>query len=138
MERRSSRAEQSSRTTVLLVDGNAKLAGLMAQLLEDEPELRVVETVDDAGEAVRCARESRPDVVLVDGRLRGVSPLALCSALRTACPDAVVLVWLSEPDPTLEMSTYVDGVLPRGLTFRELVGRISTAVQAHAGHSATG
>ena len=40
--------------------------------------------------------------------------------------------------PAIESSDYVDGVLVRGITFRELVARISAAVRAHTSRSATG
>ena len=104
---------------VLLADGNAKLAQVIADLLGDEPGYVVVGVVDTAAAALLTARRERPDLVLVDPKLNDTSGLALCSALRAAAPDAAVLLWSHGAERPADVE--VDGLLERGMTFRELV-----------------
>lgn len=119
---------------VLLADANAKLAQVIADLLGDEPGYTVVGVVDSAAAALLAARRRHPEVVLVDPKLNDSSGLALCSALRAAAPDAAVLLWSHGADRIQDVE--VDGLLERGMTFRELVQALDRVVQARAARSA--
>ena len=105
---------------VLIADANAKLAQVIADLLGDEPGYVVVGVVDSAAAALLIARRRHPAVVLVDPKLTDTSGLALCAALRAAAPDAAVLLWSHATDRPHD-GVEVDGLLERGMTFRELV-----------------
>jgi DNA-binding NarL/FixJ family response regulator len=120
---------------VLLADGNAKLAHVIADLLSDEPGYIVVGVVDTAAAALLAARRKRPEVVLVDPKLNDSSGLALCSALRAAVPEAAVLLWSHGAERPADVE--LDGVLERGMTFRELVQALDQ-VQKRPGRTAGG
>ena len=104
---------------VLLADANAKLANVIADLLGDEPGYTVVGVVDTAAAALLAARRKRPEIVLVDPKLNDSSGLVLCAALRAAAPDTAVLLWKHGAERPADVE--VDGLLERGMTFRELV-----------------
>ena len=114
-------------TTVLIADGHARLAGLMAELLADEPGFDVLPVVDSPADVLASVREHEPDVVLVSERLGEESGLDLCASVRQAASDATLLVWSHQPDRVDASTDSVDGVLERGLTFRDLVRAILAA-----------
>lgn len=114
---------------VLLADANRQLAEVMRQLLSDEPDLRVVDVVHSADAAMVAVRRHRPDVVLVDPRLRQGSGFELCAALHDAAPETAVLLWSYSQTAGQCRDRSVTGVLERGMTFAELVGAIRAALQ---------
>ena len=115
--------------TLLIADANAALAGVMAQLLADDPEFTVMEVVDTAAAALRIAKERGPSVVLVGQDLRDTSGVALCAALRAVAPDSAVLLWTHDRERTTATRLYVDGVLERGMTFRRLLAEIRQTLE---------
>lgn len=114
--------------SVLIADTNLALAGIIGQLLNDEREYRVVEITDTGASALIAARRHRPDVVLVDPQLKDTSGRALCAALRAATPATAVLLWSHDTSRAGEWSPDVDGVLERGMTFRQLVQALDMAL----------
>ena len=124
--------------SVLVADSNPRLAGVMAELLEDEPTFEVVGVVDSAAAALAAARAHRPLAVLVDRTFRDGSGEAVCAALRAAVPESAVLLWSYDVDRTTAEVPDVDGVLERGMTFRQLVRAILAARRGLAAASADG
>lgn len=106
--------------TVLLADGNERLADVMAQLLADEPGFRVVGVAHSCEQAVEMARQHTPDVVLVSEEVGGTPGDQVCAALRSAVRDATLLMWSHDVSRD-HVVPPVDGILERGSSFRELV-----------------
>jgi DNA-binding NarL/FixJ family response regulator len=113
---------------VLVVDGNVSLAAVLAELIDDEPGLALAGCAVTGEQAVQLARETDVDVVLVDERLDDALSAAVLHEVRRCCPDAVVLVW--SYDTVHTVSDGADGVLLRGMTFREVVRAIRAALRA--------
>lgn len=85
-------ARASSGTTVLLVEEHALvLAGLRA-LISATDGLEVIAEARTLAEAGELARRCRPDVVLVDGRVRAFAARVDLDDMRRAAPDACLLV----------------------------------------------
>ena len=61
---------------VLLADDQALVRAGFGALLNSEPDIEVVAEAGDGDEAVRLARSTRPDVVLMDIRMPGTDGLA--------------------------------------------------------------
>lgn len=77
---------------VLVVDDIELFRRGLAMLLGVEDGIEVVGEAGDGDSAVRIARATRPDVVLLDVRMPGLDGLAACSAIKEAVPSARVLM----------------------------------------------
>jgi two-component system response regulator DesR len=77
---------------LLLADDQALVRGALATLLGLEPDLLVVAEVGRGDEVVAAARQSRPDVALLDVEMPGLDGIAAAAALRAALPSCKVLM----------------------------------------------
>jgi two-component system nitrate/nitrite response regulator NarL len=90
------------RIRVMVVDDHTLFRrGLTALLARDEG-LEVVGDAADAGEALRKAAQLRPDVILLDNHLPGVTGVAALPSLLEACPGArALMLTVSEDEDDL-------------------------------------
>ena len=77
---------------LLLADDQALVRGALAALLDLEPDLSVVAEVGRGDEVVAAARESKPDVALLDVVMPGTDGITAAKALRSAVPTCRVLI----------------------------------------------
>ncbi len=75
----------------LLVDDHTLLRQGVRRLLEGEPDFEVVGESPDAGDAVEKARELRPDVVLMDIGMPGLSSFEAVRQIRKNRPETRLL-----------------------------------------------
>ncbi|EME99316.1 response regulator transcription factor [Streptomyces mobaraensis NBRC 13819 = DSM 40847] len=123
--------------SVLLADDQALLRSAFRVLVDSEPGMRVVGEAADGAEAVRLAREVRPDVVLMDIRMPGVDGLA---ATREICSDPtldgvrVVMLTTFEVDEYVVQSLHAgaSGFLGKGAEPEELLAAIRIAAAGEA------
>jgi two-component system OmpR family response regulator len=95
---------------VLLVDPDDRVRESLAGLLRIGQRCLVVGSAGSVDAALRLARETTPDVVVVDPRLPGVDAgSALIAKLREVAPTARVLVlnWSDTADRTSGADAYV-------------------------------
>ncbi|MCA2218536.1 response regulator [Jidongwangia harbinensis] len=97
--------------TVLLADDQALVRAGFRALLGAEPDLTVVGEASDGVEAVRLAREHRPDVVLMDIRMPGVDGLEATRRIATEPALAGTRVVILT---TFELDEYVFEALRTG------------------------
>src|SRR5690349_5748084 len=114
---------------VLLADANAKLAHVIADLLGDEPGYVVVGVLDAEAAVPPAVQRLRPDVILIDPNLTDAGPAAVCAAVRATAPETAVLLW--SPGGGRSMEADADGMLERGMTFRELVRSLDDVLRRH-------
>ncbi|HEV2727800.1 MAG TPA: response regulator transcription factor [Solirubrobacterales bacterium] len=94
---------------VMVVDDDELMrAGLRAVLSSDD-EIEVVEEAGDGHQAVRRARRSRPEVVLMDVRMPELDGIAATEELLAAAPEAKVVILT-----TFEEDEYIHGALRAG------------------------
>jgi two-component system NarL family response regulator len=77
---------------VMLVDDHSAFRQGLTALIANESDLKVVGEAGDGAEALRCYREKRPDVVLMDLRLPGIGGVEATMAIRKEFPDARIIV----------------------------------------------
>lgn len=96
---------------VMLADDQDMIRSGLRLILEDQPDITVIGDAADGTEAIRLARELRPDVCLVDIRMPGQDGIAVTAALagpNVAHPLRVVVV------TTFDLDDYVYGALRAG------------------------
>jgi two-component system response regulator NreC len=82
---------------VLLADDHAVVRDGLQSLLDDSGDIEVVGLAADGLEAVRLARELRPDIVVMDIAMPHLNGVEATRRIVRACPDTRVLV-LSQHD----------------------------------------
>ncbi|MFF0725934.1 response regulator [Streptomyces sp. NPDC004134] len=83
---------------VFLLDDHDVVRRGLRDLLEDEPDIRVVGEASTAGQAVARGPALRPDVAVLDVRLPDGDGIAVCRELRSLTPDLPCLMLTSFDD----------------------------------------
>ncbi|HUJ31163.1 MAG TPA: response regulator transcription factor [Candidatus Acidoferrum sp.] len=87
--------------SVLLVDDHHLVRRGFRHMLEDEPDIAVVGEAGDGDEAVRLAKQLRPQVVLMDCALPGTSGLIATKKILEDSPKTAVLMLSMHSEDTL-------------------------------------
>ena len=82
----------AKKATVLLVDDHPIVRQGLAQLINQEPDLRVCGHAEDGDGALRAIATYRPDIVILDISLQGPDGLAVLKEIRLIHTDLAVLV----------------------------------------------
>ena len=120
---------------VLLADDQAMIRGGLRLILADQPDIEVVAEAADGTEAIRLARQLRPDVSLVDIRMPGKDGIEVTRAIAgPGVPDPLRVVIVT----TFDLDEYVYDALRAGAVGFVLKGAspalLAEAVRAaHAG-----
>lgn len=80
---------------IVVVDDHAVVRKGLRAFLAYDAELEVVGEAADGAEAVRLARERRPDVVLMDLLMPGMDGISAIAAIRRETPETEVLALTS-------------------------------------------
>ena len=78
--------------TILIVDDNAQFRTLLREIVAQEPNFHVVGEAEDGAEAIRLARELRPDIVLLDLALPRVNGLEALRQIKAERPETKVII----------------------------------------------
>lgn len=97
------------RIRVIIADDHALLRQGLCRILELEEDIQVVAQAADGEEAVRLAREIRPDVVLMDINMPGMNGIEATRLIKEIDPEIGILVLTIHAD-----DEYVFKVLQAG------------------------
>jgi DNA-binding NarL/FixJ family response regulator len=115
---------------VVLVEDNDVFREALELLLDVTPDVRVVASVPNGEAALDVCPRVEPDVVVVDYRLPGLDGVQTTARIRTACPDASVVV-LTATAETGEIAALLDAgavaCLTKDRDFDDIVGAIRQA-----------
>jgi two-component system, NarL family, response regulator DesR len=100
---------------LLLADDEDLLRGALAALLELEEDLSVVAEAATSTDAVRLAREHRPDIAVLDLEMPPADGLHAAEEIRAALPTRIVLVTRHARPGVLRraLSAGVSGFVPK-------------------------
>jgi DNA-binding NarL/FixJ family response regulator len=119
------------RNTILLADDHAIVAEGLARLLRDH-EFDVVGAVGDGQALIDAAKRLRPDVIVTDLSMPGLSGLDVLARLKAEGIDSKVIVLTMHHDPdlaTLAMRGGASGFLLKESAGDELLAAVRQALQ---------
>lgn len=120
-------ADAAEPLRVMVVDDHDLFRSGLRRLLDAEPGLQVVADESRGDEAVRRAAELRPDVVVMDIGMPGMSGIDATRALLDASPDSAVLMLTiseSEDDVLNSVLAGASGYLTKDATLPQIVSAI--------------
>lgn len=83
---------QSATIRIMLVDDHAVVRAGLRMLIESHAHLLIVGAAANRIDALTCAAEMRPDIILLDLDLGGDNSLLFLPDLRAAAPDARIVL----------------------------------------------
>ena len=121
-----------ARARMLLVEDDAALTELLVYHFQRE-DFEVARTADGE-EALLLARETPPDIVLLDWMVEGISGLEVCRRLRRSAGTAnVPIIMLTargeEEDRVRGLETGADDYVTKPFSPRELVARVGAVLR---------
>ena len=116
-------------TRILIVDDEANLAELVQGYLEREG--YQVLTASDGVSAVAIARETQPDLIVLDLMLPGIDGLEVCRRIRQFSDAYIVMLTAraEEVDKVVGLSVGADDYLTKPFSPRELVARVQAMLR---------
>lgn len=118
---------------ILIVDDHPVVRAGLASMLGTQAELELIGSAPSGEDALRMVEESRPDVVLLDLRMRGMSGVEVLLALKAAGRSARVIIltnYETDEDIYRAVQAGAQGYLLKDTSLREMVEAIRAV---HAG-----
>jgi CheY-like chemotaxis protein len=112
---------------VVLADDSPFYSAPLVRRMVADPRWTVLRVVEDGGEAVRAARELRPDLVVLDVRMPGMGGLEAARVLRGEPGLEGLRIVLMTGDPSRDRvgsATDVDGVVDKADSRQEILRRL--------------
>jgi two-component system NarL family response regulator len=120
---------------VLVVDDHALFRRGLQMVLEQEPDIEVVGEASDGAEAVQCAADSLPDIVLMDVRMPKRGGIDACTAIHETVPSAkIIMLTISDEEADLYDAIKAGAM---GYLLKEIsIEEVASAIRAvHGGQS---
>lgn len=90
--------DERGKARILLADGHYIVRQGIRRIFEAEPDLEVVGEADNGEQAVRLAREFKPDVIVMEARLGKLDSVEATKRVKAQHPDVAVLVLTAYDD----------------------------------------
>ncbi|MFL5318786.1 MAG: response regulator [Myxococcaceae bacterium] len=119
-------------TRILLADDHQLVREGLRALLKQEPGVEVIGEAKDGTSAVELAEKLKPDLVLMDLSLEGLSGFEATKQLREKSPQCPVLVVSMHREASVvdrALRSGARGYVLKGGDFRELVRAIQTVIR---------
>jgi DNA-binding response OmpR family regulator len=119
----------TARQTILMVDDDPSISGLIAEILEGEG--YAVETVGTGAEAEAAIERLQPDLVILDIMLPDADGLMLCARLLAQWPAPIIMLSGSrrESDRILSLRLGADDFISKPFDTFELVARVQAVLR---------
>lgn len=100
---------------VLLADDQPQVRSALRLLLEQEPEIKVIGEVDNANDLLASAQSTKPDLLLLDWELPGMSNTDTVPALRRYCPCLAIVALSGHLEARkMALAAGVEGFVSKG------------------------
>ncbi|MDO4313095.1 MAG: response regulator transcription factor [Eubacteriales bacterium] len=113
---------------ILIIDDDILVANALKMILESDKTLSVTGTGSDGADAVRMYRSQRPDVLLMDIRMKEVNGLTASEQILSEYPDAKILLLTTFSDDEYIVKALKAGV--KGYLLKQDYNSIIPAIKA--------
>ena len=113
--------------TILIVEDNSAVAAALHAYFSRVERWPVVLTASDAQTGLMLAVEHQPEAIVLDNRMPGGSGVDVLSALRHACPNAVIVMHTTEDTIDLRDEAErrgADAIVTKGRPLAELAALV--------------
>jgi len=90
--------EERRKTRILLADGHYIVRQGIRRIFEAESDMEVVGEVDNGEQAVKLARELKPDIIVMEARIGKLDSVEATRRVKVQHPDVAVLVLTAYDD----------------------------------------
>jgi DNA-binding NarL/FixJ family response regulator len=121
---------------VMLVDDHKMVSEVLSALLEREADMEVVAIADNGREAIRIARETKPDIIVMDVSMPEMNGLDACRRIMKETPGSRIIVLSMHSDRGYVIEAIkagAKGYIQKTSAFKTLVGAIRS-VQENNGY----
>lgn len=118
--------------TVLIADDHELVRDMIARRLAEEPDLQVIGAVGDAAAVLDQALTKRPDVVLMDIDMPGLSAFEAARQIQDRLPSTRVIflsAYVRDGFITQALEVRASGYLTKGQAMEELIGSIRKVIR---------
>ncbi|MCP5198044.1 MAG: two-component system response regulator NarL, partial [Gammaproteobacteria bacterium] len=118
--------------TILVIDDHPLMRKGIVQLIAMEHSLRLIGEAGDGQRGLELALQQRPDLILLDLNMRGLSGLETLKALKAADLDSRVIILTvsdSEEDVVAALQMGADGYLLKDMEPEQVLHSLKTAAQ---------
>jgi len=118
--------------TILVIDDHPLMRKGIVQLIAMEHSLRLIGEAGDGQRGLELALQQRPDLILLDLNMRGLSGLETLKAIKAADLDSRVIILTvsdSEDDVVAALQLGADGYLLKDMEPEEVLHSLKTAAQ---------
>ncbi|GLW96016.1 response regulator transcription factor [Microtetraspora sp. NBRC 16547] len=124
----------SPATTVIVADDQPVVRRAFAAILDAQPDITVAGTAADGAEAVRLARETRPDVALVDIRMPGMDGIEAVRRMVADLPTRPIMITTFDLDDYVydALAAGASGFLLKDVTAASLVEAVRVVARGEA------
>jgi DNA-binding NarL/FixJ family response regulator len=120
---------------VVIIDDSAAVRERLVIMISDLPGLEVSGQAEDVQEGIRLIRELKPDVVLLDIRMREGSGFNVLKYIRNGIqPKPLVVVITNYPYPQYQKKCLENGAdyfLDKSSEFEKIVGILQTLIKSN-------
>ncbi|MFL0809094.1 MAG: response regulator [Agarilytica sp.] len=119
-------------TKILVADDHDLVRMGIVRMLADVDGIEVVGEAETGEEAVKLARETSPDIVLMDVKMPGIGGLEATRKIQTACGTAKVIAVTAVSDELFTerlMKAGACGYVTKGAGFDEIINAINTVLR---------
>lgn len=116
--------DEDGRISILLVDDHALVREGLREILQMQPDMRVVGEAEDSASTVAEAEAHRPDIVLLDIEIPGDDVAATVNEIRRRSPGSRVIILSMYEGPQLVQALLAAGIrgyLLKSIHWEELV-----------------
>ncbi|MBA7547222.1 Transcriptional regulatory protein DegU [subsurface metagenome] len=121
----SSDEKRRATTRILLANGQYVVREGFRRIVEHEPDLEVVGEANNGQQAVKLARELRPDIIVMEARLSKLDSIEVTRRIKMEQPEVAVLIFTACDD-----EEYIVGLIGAGADGYLLKSTESDLVQA--------